>query len=74
MFRHMTPILGVKSRGCTADMGDMRSVTGLCVTMGTIAGGYVPSLWGDSSFSLASVVLAAAGGVAGLWLALRLQA
>jgi uncharacterized membrane protein YeaQ/YmgE (transglycosylase-associated protein family) len=52
----------------------MRSVTGLCVTMGTIVGGYVPSAWGDSSFSLASVVLAAVGGVVGLWLALRLQA
>ena len=64
----------MKFRGRDPDSRNMRSVTGLCVTMGTIAGGYVPSLWGDSSFSLASVVLAAAGGVAGLWLALRLQA
>ncbi len=52
----------------------MRSVTGLCVTMGTLLGGYVPSLWGDSGFSLVSVVAAAAGGVAGLWVAIRLQA
>lgn len=52
----------------------MRSITGLCVTFGTLAGGYVPSLWGGSDFSVASLVTAALGGVAGLWLALRLQA
>jgi hypothetical protein len=51
----------------------MRSITGLCVTFGTLAGGYVPTLWGGSDFSLASLVTAALGGVAGLWLALRLQ-
>lgn len=52
----------------------MRSVTGLCTTMGTLIGGYVPSLWGDSGFSLASVVFAAVGGAVGLWAAIRLQA
>ena len=52
----------------------MRSLTGLCVTFGTLAGGYVPSLWGGSDFSLVSLLTGAAGGVAGLWLALRLQA
>ena len=52
----------------------MRSITGLCVTFGTLAGGYLPELWGGSDFSLTSLVTAALGGVAGLWLALRLQA
>jgi hypothetical protein len=52
----------------------MRSVTGLCITMGTIAGGYVPSLWGDSGFSLVALVASAAGALAGLWVGLRLQA
>jgi hypothetical protein len=56
------------------DIGAMRSITGLCVTFGTLAGGYVPTLWGGSDFSLTSLVTAALGGVAGLWLALRLQA
>ena len=50
----------------------MRSVTGLCATFGTIAGGYLPSLWG-SSFSLSSVVCAALGGLAGVWLGVRLS-
>lgn len=52
----------------------MRSITGLCVTMGTLVGGYVPTTWGGSDFSVASLVTAALGGAAGLWLALRLQA
>jgi len=52
----------------------MRSVIGLCATFGTIAGGYAPSLWGGSSLSLMSVVFAALGGIAGVWLGLRLSA
>jgi hypothetical protein len=51
----------------------MRSVIGLCATFGTVVGGYVPSVWGSGSFSLTSVVCAALGGVAGLWLGLRLS-
>lgn len=46
---------------------------GLCTTFGTVAGGYAPSLWGSGSFSLASVLCAALGGVAGLWLGMRLS-
>ena len=51
----------------------MRSVIGLCTTFGTVAGGYAPSLWGSGSFSLGSVACAALGGVAGLWLGVRLS-
>jgi hypothetical protein len=52
----------------------MRSVIGICVTMGTFVGGWLPSVWGDSGFSLVSLVAAALGGLAGLWCGLRLQA
>ncbi len=52
----------------------MRSVTGLCITIGTLAGGLLPSLWGDSGFSVAALLVSAVGGVAGLWVGLRLQA
>ena len=44
----------------------MRSVIGLCATVGTIVGGYVPVLWGDSAFSAASLLFGALGGVAGV--------
>ena len=74
MFRHMSPILGIPEQFGEADLERMRSITGMCVTFGTLAGGYVPTLWGGSDFSVASLVTAALGGVAGLWLALRLQA
>ena len=45
---------------------------GICATFGTVAGGYLPELWGSSSLSLASVVCGALGGVAGVWLGARL--
>ena len=51
----------------------MRSVIGLCATAGGTIGGYVPVLWGASSFSLASLAFGAVGAVAGVWLAVRLQ-
>ena len=49
-----------------------RSVIGLCATVGLIVGGYVPELWGASSFSLSSLLFSALGGVAGVWLGTRL--
>ncbi|MFL5927875.1 MAG: hypothetical protein ACJ77E_13190 [Gaiellaceae bacterium] len=51
----------------------MRSVIGLCAGAGTLLGGYAPALWGGSGFSLASVVCAALGGIAGIWLGVRLS-
>jgi hypothetical protein len=51
----------------------MRSVIGLCATFGTLAGGYAPALWGDSGLSLTSVVCAALGGLAGVWLGVRVS-
>jgi hypothetical protein len=50
----------------------MRSVIGLCATVGGVVGGYVPVLWGASSFSLASFVFGVAGAVAGVVLGARL--
>lgn len=51
----------------------MRSVIGLCATFGTVAGGYLPTLWGGSGFSLGSVLFAALGGLGGVWLGVRLS-
>ena len=49
------------------------SVITLCVLAGTTIGGFVPELWGASAFSVSSVLFAAAGGLAGLWLGARLS-
>jgi hypothetical protein len=51
----------------------MRSVIGLCATFGTFAGGYLPALWGDNGLSLTAVACGAIGGLAGVWLGVRLS-
>lgn len=51
----------------------MRSVIGLCVLCGTIAGSYVPVLWGASSLSFVSLLFGALGGIAGIWVGVRLS-
>jgi hypothetical protein len=51
----------------------MRSVIGIGATVGTILGGYLPELWGASSFSLTSLFFGAVGGVTGVLLGTRLQ-
>ena len=35
--------------------------------IGSVAGGYIPLLWGDSAFSVASVLFSAVGGFLGIW-------
>jgi len=49
-----------------------KSVIGLCAGFGTIVGGYLPELWGASGFGLSSLLFSVVGGVAGIWLALRI--
>jgi len=50
-----------------------RPVISLCAVFGTIAGGFVPAIWGDSGISLAGVFFAGLGGVLGVWLGVRLS-
>ena len=50
-----------------------RSVISLCAVFGLIAGGYVPALWGASAFSLSSILFSVLGGIAGIWIGVRLS-
>jgi hypothetical protein len=50
-----------------------RSLISLCAVVGTVAGGFVPALWGNGGIGLAGVLFAAIGGIAGVWLGLRLS-
>jgi hypothetical protein len=59
------------SRADLLSMG--KSVIGLCAGFGTVVGGYVPVLWGASSFSLVSLVFSVAGGCAGIWFGMRVS-
>ena len=49
-----------------------RGVIGLCALFGSVAGGYVPSVWGAGSLGLESLLLGAVGGVVGVLLGARL--
>ena len=50
-----------------------RSVIGLCGGFGCFAGGYVPVLWGASSFSLESLLFGLVGAIAGIWAGVRIS-
>jgi len=52
--------------------GVMLSVTGICITVGTLVGSLLPAVWGGSELSLTSVLFGAIGGIAGLVVARRL--
>ena len=48
-----------------------KSLIYLCGTIGSVAGGYLPTLWGASSFSGTSILLGTVGGIAGAVMAYR---
>ncbi len=49
-----------------------RRVVWLFVGVGTVVGGFVPLVWGGSALGFASLVFGTLGGVAGLWVGLKL--
>ena len=51
---------------------EQKKLIGVCMFIGSIAGGYIPSLWDASIFSLSSVVLSAVGGFIGIWVGYRM--
>ncbi|MFA6183695.1 MAG: hypothetical protein WC682_01170 [Parcubacteria group bacterium] len=46
----------------------MKGLIIIFVIVGSSLGSYVPVLWGDSVFSIASILFSAGGGFAGIWL------
>ncbi len=49
-----------------------RRVVWIFVVVGSAIGGFVPSVWGGSTLGLASLALGCVGGIAGVWLAVKL--
>ena len=41
------------------------------MTAGSIAGGYLPALWGADVLSFTSVISSTVGGILGIWLGYR---
>lgn len=51
---------------------DRKTVIWGAMTIGSIVGGYIPSIWGADVFSLQGVFLTAVGGVLGIWIGYRM--
>ena len=49
-----------------------RRIVWIFVGVGMTLGGLLPEVWGGTALGVASLALASLGGVAGLWLAVRL--
>ena len=45
----------------------MKKFTMTGMVIGSLVGGYIPSIWGDGSFSMSSLLFAVIGGVIGIW-------
>ena len=45
----------------------------MCAAFGSFVGGYVPTLWGASSWGMESLLFGVLGGIAGVWLGVRVS-
>jgi len=45
----------------------MKKFTMTGMVIGSLVGSYIPSIWGDSSFSMTSLLFAVIGGSVGIW-------
>lgn len=50
-----------------------RRIVWICVGVGMTLGALLPEVWGGSALGVAALALASLGGVAALWLAVRLM-
>lgn len=53
-------------------MMERKKLIRILMFIGSIAGGYIPALWGESMFSFSGVLLSACGGFLGIWLGYQL--
>jgi hypothetical protein len=48
-----------------------KSLIWIGMTVGSLAGGYVPVLWGADMLSISSIAFSGLGGIAGIWFGYR---
>lgn len=51
---------------------DKRMIT-LFMFVGSIAGGYIPALWGDDGLTMSAVVFSGIGAVLGVWIGWKIS-
>lgn len=49
------------------------SHTWVSLGIGSIVGGYIPTLWGAEMFSFSSIIFSALGALLGIWIAFRIH-
>jgi len=49
-----------------------KKIVMLAMLVGSIIGGYIPTFWGASVFSMSSVICGGVGGISGIWLSFKL--
>jgi uncharacterized membrane protein YeaQ/YmgE (transglycosylase-associated protein family) len=52
---------------------ESKSLIWVGMFVGSTVGGYIPSFWGDSLFSMSSIFFTAIGGFLGIWIGYRLS-
>lgn len=50
-----------------------KSLIWIFMVIGSAIGSYIPALWGGGFLSFSSVILSAAGGIAGIWLGYKMS-
>jgi ABC-type antimicrobial peptide transport system permease subunit len=50
-----------------------KSLVYLCIAVFGFIGGYIPVLFGDSGFSLVSIITSGIGGLFGVWVAYKIS-
>lgn len=52
---------------------DRKKLVMICMVIGSYAGGYIPSLWGQGAFTFWGVLFTAIGGFAGIYLGFKMS-
>ncbi len=52
---------------------NQKGIIMLFLVVGSILGGLMPSLWGEGSFSISSIIFTALGGLAGIFLGYKIS-
>lgn len=49
-----------------------KTLVWICVTIGSLVGGYIPTLFGQSIFSLSSFIWSGIGSIVGIWVGIKI--
>lgn len=52
---------------------NQKGIIMICLVVGSIIGGFIPSLWGAGSFSMSSILFTGVGGLAGIYLGFKIS-